>query len=97
MKTLTVVITLCALLLQGCAEDPRSREAETLFVSAKQKEALQTPEGRSEALGVYQMVAQDYADTQHGKRAQAEFDRLSPVVAKEMSSKLNALIQEAAY
>jgi hypothetical protein len=95
MKKLSVILALCAALFQGCAENPRIREAETLFVGAKQREAQGGASGRSEALSTYQMIARDYSDTPYGKRAQAECDRLAPTVSREASERLTSAIEAA--
>lgn len=97
MKRLSLFLVLITAILQGCAENPKNREAESLFVSAKQKEAQGSPSGRSEALSTYQLIAQDYADTPYGKRAQAEFDRLAPTVSRETSERLMSAIDAASF
>lgn len=97
MKKLAVILALCSALMQGCAENPKAREAEALFVSAKQKEAQNSPAGRAEALDIYQLIAADYADTSYGKRAQAEFDRLAPTVSREMSERLTSALDAASF
>lgn len=95
MKRLSIILALCAALTQGCTENPRAREAEALFVGAKQKEAQGGPQARSEALSTYQLISKDYADTSYGKRAQAEFDRLAPIVSQETSERLMSTIEAA--